>query len=190
MSSDSERLKDYHVACNHGGSFGTPSGIPNQITMHAIVHFILFIPLALALSIPFALVMATPQVQSPTVYLNQAFTLHPFSQITLTDSASGRDERLVLELGTILDSRCPKDVLCIQAGTAEVNLSLSTTSGESATIQVNMGGNKFVKSGPVQANQITLGGKTYIITVLAVAPYPDVTGVQLPKQASFIVARL
>lgn len=158
--------------------------------MHAILHFILFIPLALALSIPFALVMATPQDQSPTVYLNQAFTLHPFSQITLKDSTLGRNDRLVLELGNILDSRCPADVLCIQAGTAEVNLSLSTTDGESATLQLNIGGNKFVKSGPVQANQITLGGKTYIITVLAVAPYPTVTGAQPSKHASLIIAGL
>lgn len=143
--------------------------------------------LYLLLSLSLSTYPAT-QAQQPVLYFNQAFTLQQHSQVILTDSAA--EHRVVISLGNVLDSRCPSDVLCIQAGSAEVNLSMSALNGESAVVTLGIGGNKIVKPQPVKVNQIQLAGATYTITVLDVTPYPTATGPQFSKNARLIVAKL
>ena len=142
----------------------------------------------LLLALQFITQVRSPQTQLPTIYFNQVFTLHQYNQVIISDSTA--ENRLVVSLGNILDSRCPADVLCIKAGTAAVNLQLSDLNRESATITLDVGGNKHMKPQASKSNSITLAGATYTVTVLDVMPYPTATGVQLSKNIRIIVAKL
>lgn len=133
---------------------------------------------------------ANPQTHLPAVFFNQAFTLHPFNQVALKDTASLQLGRLVLKLDNIADSRCPQDVLCIQAGIAEVNLTITSPSGDKVNLKLGVGGNKTVRPEGTKSHTITLAGKTYGIKVLQVAPYPIATGIQAHKSATIVVAKL
>ncbi|WP_018478906.1 hypothetical protein [Pontibacter roseus] len=145
--------------------------------------------------LPFTLLLQAmlpiPPAQSPipNALFGQAFTVQQFNYMVLYDSTRQEDSKLVLSLGNVLDSRCPKEVLCIHAGQADLDLSISAPNGQTTDLKISYAGMRHVNPDSVRAFKVSLDGKTYGIRVLDVAPYPTAEGPQLPKRARLVVAK-
>ena len=64
--------------------------------------------------------------------------------------------------GIIQDSRCPKDVTCVRAGSVTVELKAAGSSGQSATLKLTIG----------DEGSPTAQFGTYDVTAVDVQPYP------------------
>ena len=78
------------------------------------------------------------------------------------------DDELKAKLTAVADSRCPMNVTCIVAGSANVTFDVSDGTNHT-DVQV-----VFSSDGKNSGSQdFTLGGHTYILTVTSVLPYPE-----------------
>ena len=100
---------------------------------------------------------ATPQVELKT-------TSVPYRQLT-TVAASGED--LKVDLREVNDSRCPKNVVCIQMGSAQIKFTVSD--GKDQT-DVNL---TFKGDRKTDFQTFSLGGENFVLSVSEVLPYPD-----------------
>jgi hypothetical protein len=97
------------------------------------------------------------------VSLGREFQLK-FQEAALLDSEQIR----ILFRSILEDSRCPKEVQCIQAGKATIELELTNQKSESSLIQLS-----------TDSNEIT--SERYRIKLIDVLPYP-VSGSQIQPQ--------
>lgn len=142
------------------------------------------------LLLQFLLLHSVPQEQEYAFYFDQPFTLQQSGSVTLWDTTSEVADRLLLSMDQIIDSRCPKDVRCIHAGSAELKMTFRSVTGESTAVTVAIGGNAYVKPESVQGDKFILAGKSYAVRVLTVAPYPIAEIIQPPKYARLLVVKL
>ncbi|MEO6287833.1 MAG: hypothetical protein ABIN80_17505 [Dyadobacter sp.] len=112
---------------------------------------------------------ATPQVELKT-------TSVPYRQMT-TVAASGSD--LKVDLQEITDSRCPKNAVCIQMGSAVMKFNVSDASSQTDVNVTYKGDRK------TDYQTFTLSGQTYLLKVSEVLPYPETT--QSPKLEDYKV---
>jgi hypothetical protein len=113
---------------------------------------------------------AVPQAELKT-------TSVPYRQET-TVPASG--ENLKVDLVEITDSRCPKNVVCVQMGSAQIKFNVSDGKNQ-ADVDVTFKGDKTAGS-----QVFSLGGQTYLLKVSEVLPYPDTT--ESPKLEDYKVS--
>ncbi|WP_138475312.1 hypothetical protein [Dyadobacter bucti] len=100
---------------------------------------------------------ATPEAEIKTAIV-------PYRQAT-TVAISGVD--LKVDLRELTDSRCPKDVICVQMGSAQIKFSV-TDGSSSADVDVTFSGDG--KNSGIKA--FSLNGKNYELKVSEVNPYP------------------
>ncbi|QRR01000.1 hypothetical protein [Dyadobacter sandarakinus] len=74
---------------------------------------------------------------------------------------------LKVDLKDVSDSRCPKNVVCIQAGDAKLLFDVSEGSNE-AEVVVNFKGDAKTDS-----QTFVLGAQKYLLKVSSVLPYPE-----------------
>jgi hypothetical protein len=114
--------------------------------------------------------VAAPQDQLET-------TSVPYRQLT-TVPTTGND--LKVDLREVADSRCPKNVVCIQMGDAKVKFNVSD--GQNATdVSVTFKGDKRS-----DFQTFTLSGQNYVLSVSEVLPYPETS--QSPKLEDYKVS--
>lgn len=106
-------------------------------------------------------------------------------RVVLTDSTN--QTPLYLSLESILDSRCPADVTCIQAGSADLQLSCHTLGGAPIPVRISLAGNPHGQL--VSTYTFAVQGTSYTLRLIEVAPYPTATGMAFPKQARMVLAR-
>jgi hypothetical protein len=99
---------------------------------------------------------ATPQAELKTTSI-------PYRQMT-TVPTSGAD--LKVDLREIADSRCPKDVVCIQMGSAQIKFAVSDATNQ-ADVNVDFKGDS-----KTDLQTFSLSGQTYVLKVSEVLPYP------------------
>ena len=87
----------------------------------------------------------------------------PYRQQT-TVAASGSD--LKVDLREVNDSRCPKDVVCIQMGSANIKFNVSDSKN---TTDVEV---EFKGDSKADFKTFTLSGKNYVLKVSELQPYP------------------
>lgn len=114
--------------------------------------------------------VACDQKKDATPQPELQVTSVPYRQQT-TIAASGSD--LKVDLQEVNDSRCPKDVVCIQMGSAKIKFTISDQKN-STTVEVDFKGDS---KGSFQA--FTLSGQNYVLGVSELQPYPVST--QTPK---------
>ncbi|RNI28574.1 hypothetical protein [Rufibacter latericius] len=85
-------------------------------------------------------------------------------------------QNLTLTLQKIEDSRCPKDVLCIWAGVAVAQVQLQDSTGESVSQTLSLG----------EMAKISLGTKTYQLTLREVTPYPRISDLNPAQKEALI----
>lgn len=110
--------------------------------------------------------VACEQKQEAAPQADLKVTSVPYRQLTPVP-ASGIE--LKVDLREIADSRCPKNVVCIQMGSAQLKLTVSD--GKNNT-DVEVTFNAMDKS---DSKVFTLSGQRYVVTVSEVLPYPDTT---------------
>jgi hypothetical protein len=100
-------------------------------------------------------VAACDSATSPTVPLNQDFTLAP------GETAAVADAGVAIRFDAVEnDSRCPADAICIQGGDAIVRIAVIAVHGQSQEYQLHTGNLQ-----PVQYGSLT-------IALVQVSPYP------------------
>ncbi|WP_439557892.1 hypothetical protein [Dyadobacter sp.] len=113
--------------------------------------------------------VAAPQEKAAT-------TIVPYRQLT-TVPTTGDD--LKVDLREVTDSRCPKNVVCIQMGDAKVKFNVSD--GKNATdVDLAFKGDKRT-----DFQTFTLSGQNYVLSVNEVLPYPETS--QSPKLEDYKV---
>ena len=108
-----------------------------------------------------------PEIQSASV---------PYRKATTVSTAG---ENLTLELRGVVDSRCPKDVVCIQMGDARLTFNISD-GGDQKEVKATFKGDKRT-----DFQEFTLSGVNYVLRVNDVSPYPVTT--QAPKLEDYKV---
>lgn len=94
---------------------------------------------------------------------------------------------VIVRVDSIQDSRCPKNVVCIWAGQAQVNLVLATNTDSSAV--------KLILSPEKPANRldstnISLNNNSYKVILHEVNPYPGTGTAGQPQTAVIQVTKL
>lgn len=120
--------------------------------------------------------VACDQKQDATPQAELKATSVPYRQMT-TVVATGSD--LKVDLQEITDSRCPKNVVCIQMGSAAMKFNVSDASNK-ADVNVTYKGDR-----KTDHQTFTLSGQTYLLRVSEVLPYPQTT--QSPKLEDYKV---
>jgi hypothetical protein len=115
--------------------------------------------------------------------IGQEFTLQQGFQIVIRDDQS----ELLLILQDVQDSRCPKEVQCIQYGRASILLEFGN-SNASSTLQMCLGECSNTIKNTDQAEQI-IDGTPYKLTLLSVDPYPKADGKSPHKKIRMKVER-
>jgi hypothetical protein len=115
-------------------------------------------------------VMACDEKQNATPQPEPQSTSVPYRKQTKI-AASGAD--LKVDLREVNDSRCPKDVVCIQMGSARIKLNVSDATNST---EVNV---DFKGDAKADSQAFTLTGQNYMLTVSELQPYPVST--QTPK---------
>ncbi|NIJ54365.1 hypothetical protein [Dyadobacter arcticus] len=100
----------------------------------------------------------------------------PYRQLT-TVATSG--DNLKVELREVNDSRCPKNVVCIHMGSAQVKFNVSDGTNQT---DVNL---TFKGDKNADFQTFALSGVNYVIRVSEILPYPDTT--QSPKLEDYKV---
>ncbi|MCF2496900.1 hypothetical protein [Dyadobacter chenhuakuii] len=120
-------------------------------------------------------VMACDEKQNATPQPEPQSTSVPYRKQTKIAAsgagASGAD--LKVDLREVNDSRCPKDVVCIQMGSARIKLNVSDATNST---EVNV---DFKGDAKADSQAFTLSGQNYMLTVSELQPYPVST--QTPK---------
>ncbi|MCE7065950.1 hypothetical protein [Dyadobacter sp. CY326] len=107
--------------------------------------------------------IACEQKEDATPQADLKVTSVPYRQLT-TIETSGAD--LKVDLREVNDSRCPKDVVCIQMGSAKIKLTVSDGVNQ-AEVNVEYKGDKKADS-----QEFILSGQKYALSVSEVLPYP------------------
>ncbi|UJR11083.1 hypothetical protein I4U23_015265 [Adineta vaga] len=81
-----------------------------------------------------------------------------------------------LQINSIQDSRCPANVMCIWAGQATVQVSLSNKV-TSSIVDLVLG------AAAINVAEVTLGTNVYTVTLKNVVPYPGTGMNNKPKEA-------
>jgi hypothetical protein len=106
----------------------------------------------------------------------------PFDQqVTLRQQQSGafpnqRRAELTIKVDDVKDARCPKDVVCVWEGTAEVLLTIQAGDGASQSLTLDLNKFRYPDQATVQAN-----GRAYLVVLHNVTPYPKTNDNQPPK---------
>lgn len=98
---------------------------------------------------------------------------------------------LKLQLLSIRDSRCPKDVRCVWAGAAITTLSVQAPSTQD-TLQFCLGscGRETPSGGGKNTDTLTVNGRRYALSLLEVNPYPGTGGEVAEKNARYSFSEL
>ena len=118
------------------------------------------------------------QKDQATPSINQPFDLQLKQTATLT--AGGNPVRITLT--NVLDSRCPANVVCFQAGYAAVTLELTDASAGAQTARINLHF-KNLPTYSLDSAAVTLNQQEYWLRLLDVNPYPGTNGRQ-PQTAT------
>ncbi|SFQ37045.1 hypothetical protein SAMN04515668_2121 [Hymenobacter arizonensis] len=114
----------------------------------------------------------------------------PFGQqVALRQQQSGafpnqRVPELTIGVDAVNDSRCPQDVVCVWGGIAEAVLSVQASDGSSQSLKLVLSNVSADAQGVVQAN-----GRTYLVVLHDVTPYPSRATAQQPKSVVISVQR-
>lgn len=109
----------------------------------------------------------TPEVQDQTVNVSYR----------TSTSVSIPGQALIVNVLEVNDSRCPINANCVQAGSADLQLSISDGTNKAA-VDVS-----FQKDNKASGHQtFKLGGQTYSLVVHDVSPYPETTTKPKPEE--------
>lgn len=112
-------------------------------------------------------------------------------QFTLKVDEIVEAEGLKLQLLSIRDSRCPKDVRCVWAGAAITTLSVQTPSMRD-TLQFCLGscGRETPSGGGKNTDTLIVNGSRYTLSLLEVNPYPGTGDEGADKNARYGFTKL
>lgn len=118
-----------------------------------------------------------------TAQFNYPFELELNERILFPESSNS----LSFTLTSIHDNRCPVDVQCIIAGSANVQFQMSDNSGAKASAELCIGScdNHITKT--EDTLQITLNNINYSVSLKSVNPYPNTSSINKNKKVLFIV---
>ncbi|CAN5847583.1 hypothetical protein BH24BAC1_BH24BAC1_20920 [soil metagenome] len=131
------------------------------------------------------------------VHLGQEFTLEINRTAGLSVPANGQAADLKVHFGQLQDSRCPTDVNCITAGSAEITLTFHHPGGQSQVVSLCLG---ECAAGPGSARgfrqedkaEVPVGNETYDVLLKEVSPYPSgnqESAEQKKKRAVLLITR-
>lgn len=115
-----------------------------------------------------------------TAEYDNLFELSTEEQVILPKAS----KEIMISLNSINDSRCPKDIQCVWAGNATVELTIMAESGAKASAVLCLGDCKD-KNGSARIN---LDSKNYLVTLSAVTT--SETSAQTKSKASLIIKKL
>ena len=125
-----------------------------------------------------------PEAQAQEPGFGTAFLLQKDEEVKVSGEAAGT---LTLQLASLADSRCPKDVVCVWLGNATVVLNVSNTDGQNQQVSFCIGD---CRPDPVRNKhrvQVMLGQQAYDITLLEVLPVPNAESNETAKEVKLLV---
>ncbi|MFK7809198.1 MAG: hypothetical protein AB8F74_15450 [Saprospiraceae bacterium] len=104
-------------------------------------------------------------------------------RITKDNPVTIKSEWMEIRLREVKDSRCPKDVNCIQAGEAEVRLMMVRQGDMASDVRLKAKGNCFETNGSCGNNAKAQG---YVFSLVSLTPYPGEDGKQSVDQGKYV----
>ena len=129
--------------------------------------------------------------------LGKEFMVAVKGTAVLTASPEEQAPALTVQLEQVQDSRCPSDVICVTAGSAEATFTLTNPNGGSKTLTLCLG---ECRSGTGTAGgykltdeaEVTLGQEQFVVLLKDITPFPT-TSRQDPegksKKAVLVITR-
>ena len=98
------------------------------------------------------------------------------------------NNEFVIDLTSIIDSRCPADVQCVWAGNASTQFKIIGSNQTDLVINLCLGqcDDKFK---PTDSAEFTRNNIRYSILLKAVNPYPK-NGASVDKKAGFVISKI
>lgn len=101
---------------------------------------------------------------------NQPLTLRYQQRAALPNQSA---PELTVGVDTLEESRCPRNLNCVQGGTARVVLGIRDQGGATQSLALElMGLSTTIDSAAVQVN-----GRRYVVVLHEITPYPDRTNI-------------
>ena len=129
------------------------------------------------------LVLGVAACQEVSIYKNEDLKINYKETVLLPPSTT-------LTFREVVDSRCPSDVVCIQAGNAVVNLEIKAIGSSSTKPEVIQLCSGACATTMPDTAYVTMDGTRYQLTLLEVAPYPNASKGVTPKDEYSIRVRL
>lgn len=129
------------------------------------------------------LVLGVAACQEVSIYRNEDLKIKYNETYLLPPSTT-------LTFREVVDSRCPSDVVCIQAGNAAVNLEIKAIGSSSTKPQVIQLCSGACPTTMPDTTYITMDGTRYQLTLLEVAPYPNHSKGPTPKEEYSVKVKL
>ncbi len=102
---------------------------------------------------------AEPPMAAVEARLGESFTLRMGEAVRVEDA-----DVTVTFKEVVSDSRCPKDVTCIQAGEAVVHLAVGSEAGQSAVLELDV---------PPEGSSMAASFDTLLITIVELNPQKE-----------------
>lgn len=111
-------------------------------------------------------------VENVDSYVNTITNLQDIKvELGQSKSMDFNSDKLVINVKSIQDSRCPKDVQCVWQGEARITLNLSLGTNEYKDVKLCLDCSSTDKL--PSKTELTLNGKPYTLTLTGIEPYPS-----------------